>query len=144
MARVKTLEQLKEFLGNEYNGTLVLYISGSQGVSYGWETVKEGTNFDTLDELIEWFQNWTADWCNDYTNNYIDCVSDYSDRADLDDALENGDIDEDEYYTILSDALMETIVECGKRYVQLNDKIVLEFDGCEFYTYDEKEGDVEW
>ena len=112
-------KELQELFGPEYDGRLQLNISGSQGVSYGWEDVEEGHQFNTIDELVRYFQEWTAEFCQDYTSDYIQDVSDYYDREALDEALDNDEIDEDEYYEILDDALATTIDDCGERYIKV-------------------------
>lgn len=48
---------------------------------------------------------------------YIQDVSDYYDRDALKEALENGEIDEDEYYMILDDAFAEAEGDSGKWYI---------------------------
>lgn len=112
-------KELQELFGPEYDGRLELYISGSQGVSYGWLKVQEGEQFDTLDELVKVFQDWTAEHCQDYRDDYIQDVSDYYGRDEMDEALDSEEIDEDEYDAILDEALAETIVDCGDRYIKV-------------------------
>lgn len=126
-------KELQEFFGPDYDGTVQLYISGSQGVSYGWTGIlHEGREYETLDDLADYFQNWTAEWCQDYLSDYVSDVSDYCDREELESAVDDGDLDEDEMNEILDDALAECIVDCGERYVILHTGRQIPFNGFEF------------
>ena len=70
-----------------FKGTLWLYISGSQGVSPGWEYIEYGKDFTTLAEVSKRFDEWVNDWIMDYYEDYKeDIAEDYDDEDDLDEA----------------------------------------------------------
>lgn len=97
MADKTFYEKLKDFFPNFDNdgrGTLMLYISGSQGVSPNEQYVHFGNDFNDLQSLMNVFEEFI-------TENAYDYVMDY---------LEDNDYDEDE-------AMNETIMDSGIFYI---------------------------
>lgn len=93
-----------------FKGELILYISGSQGVAPGTETVEYGKHFTDLDTLSDRFAEFIDEHCQDYYEDY----------------LEDCDYDED-------DAFMECITDSGSHLLGVDEEhLNYEWDGVHF------------
>lgn len=84
MADKTFYEKLKDFFPNfdsDGRGTLMLYISGSQGVSPNEQYVHFGSDFNDLQSLMDVFKEFITENAYDYVMDYLEDNDDDDDEA---------------------------------------------------------------
>ena len=110
-----TVKEWYESIGLDWDKSLHIinvYVSGSQGVC-SVDLCYDVEADDSFKHIVDCAINDIEDSIREDADDYIQDVSDYYDKDALEEALEDGDIDEDEFYMIL-DAFAEAECDSGE------------------------------